>query len=89
MYQSSNVHCISMRMKFMITNGSLAYLSSGKMLYRHVFIPNISTYMQLVPHKYLQTIRNKALNYYCVSYLTQAMWYEFYLSSGELEWTSC
>jgi len=70
--QSSNVHCISKRMKFMITNDSLVYMSSGKILYRHVFMPNISTYMQLVPYKYLQNIRNKALICYCVCCLTQA-----------------
>jgi hypothetical protein len=54
----------------MITNDSLVYLSSGKILYRHVCILNISTYMQLVP--YLQNIKNKALICYCVSCLTQA-----------------
>ena len=89
MNQSSNIHCISKRMTFMITNGSLVYLSSGKILYRHVFTPNISTYMQLVPCKYLQNIRNKALICYHVSCLTQAIWYEFYSSSGELECTTC
>jgi len=76
-------------MKFMITNGSLVHLSSGEILYRHVFIPNKSIYMQLVPYKYLQNIGNKALICYGVSCLTQAIWYEFYLSSGELEWTNC
>jgi hypothetical protein len=71
MNQSSNIHNISKRLKFRITYGSLVYLSSGKFFYRHVFIPNISTCMQLVSYKYLQNIRNKTLIWYCASCLTQ------------------